>query len=240
MARAARLFVRRAVYSICTTAPCDSSGGCADFFSRTYAARLGLRSPQEKRRPRNIGSVCLHAKSTLPWQLHNGSGIHHRFGQMVARNPFCRAISWHLFAGYARRIRDAGTTVWRKFSRIREGGAGFFASHNSLSNRTGEHKVRSKFVLKISRVSSSAGSNGRVGISGIQDLLSEMKLRKQNYFDGNAARIIAIVFAALVFWQPALLSAQSTKKPAASVAGRGWANKINSAAQKKPSGTRQR
>jgi hypothetical protein len=56
-----------------------------------------------------------------------------------------------------------------------------------------------------------------VGISGIQGLLSEMKLRKQNYFDGDATRIIAIVFAALLFWQPALVSAQSTKKPAVTV-----------------------
>ena len=134
---------------------------------------------------------------------------------MVARSSFCRAVSWHLFAGYARRIRDAGTTVWRKFSRICGGGAGFFASRNTLSNRAGKDKVRSKFVSEVSRVSSSSGPNARVGIPGVQDLLSDMKLQTQNHLDGNPTRIIALVFAALLFWQPALLSAQSAKKPAA-------------------------
>src|SRR5258705_13321928 len=134
---------------------------------------------------------------------------------MVARSSFCRAVSWHLFAGYARRIRDAGTTVWRKFSRICGGGAGFFASRNTLSNRAGKDKVRSKFVSEVSRVSSSSGPNARVGIPAVQDLLSEMKLRTQNHLDGNPTRIIALVFAALLFWQPTLLSAQSAKKPAA-------------------------
>ena len=42
-----------------------------------------------------------------------------------------------------------------------------------------------------------------------------MKLRNQNHLDGNPTRIIALVFAALLFCQPALLSAQSAKKPAA-------------------------
>ena len=42
-----------------------------------------------------------------------------------------------------------------------------------------------------------------------------MKLRNQNHLDGNPTRIIALVFAALLFLQPALLSAQSAKKPAA-------------------------
>ena len=134
---------------------------------------------------------------------------------MVARSSFCCAVSWHLFAGYARRIRDAGTTVWRKFSRIRRGGAGLFASHYALSNRADEDKVRSKFVSEVSRVSSSSGPDARVGIPGVQDLLSEMKLRTQNHLDGNPTRIIALVFAALLFWQPALLRAQSAKKPAA-------------------------
>lgn len=40
-----------------------------------------------------------------------------------------------------------------------------------------------------------------------------MKLRNQNYLAGNLTRIVAIVFATLLFWQPALLSAQSAKKP---------------------------
>jgi hypothetical protein len=42
-----------------------------------------------------------------------------------------------------------------------------------------------------------------------------MKLRNQNHLDGNPTRIIALVFATLLFCQPALLSAQSAKKPAA-------------------------
>jgi hypothetical protein len=54
-----------------------------------------------------------------------------------------------------------------------------------------------------------------MGLPGVQDLLSEMKLRNQNHLDGNPTRIIALVFAGLLFWQPALLSAQSAKKPAA-------------------------
>src|SRR4030095_15390130 len=134
---------------------------------------------------------------------------------MVARGSFCRAVSWHLFAGYARRIRDAGTTVWRKFSGICERGAGLFASHNALSSRTGENKVRSKFVSEVSRVSSSPGLGDRVGIPGVQGLLSEMKLRNQNHLDGNPPRILALIFATLLFWQPTLLNAQSAKKPAA-------------------------
>ena len=40
-----------------------------------------------------------------------------------------------------------------------------------------------------------------------------MKLRNQNYLAGNLTRMIAIVFATLLFWQPALLNAQSAKKP---------------------------
>ncbi|HKB65777.1 MAG TPA: DUF3108 domain-containing protein [Pyrinomonadaceae bacterium] len=42
-----------------------------------------------------------------------------------------------------------------------------------------------------------------------------MKLRNQDYFAGNTTRIIVLVFASLLFWQPALLSAQTAKKPAA-------------------------
>ena len=41
-----------------------------------------------------------------------------------------------------------------------------------------------------------------------------MKLRNQNYLDGNPTRIIALVFATLLFLQPALLNAQSAKSPA--------------------------
>ena len=44
-----------------------------------------------------------------------------------------------------------------------------------------------------------------------------MKLRNQNHLDGNLNRIIALVFATLLFWQPALVSAQGAKKPAATV-----------------------
>ena len=170
MARAARLSVRRAVYFVCPTAPCDSRGGCADFPGGPSAPCLGFWSPQKKRRAGNLGSLCAHAKSTLPGQLYNGSGIHHRFRQMVARSSFCRAIPWHLFTGYARRIRDTGTTVWRKFSRILGSSAGLFASHNTISNRAGEDKVRSTFVPAVSGVSSSAGLHDRVGISGVEGL----------------------------------------------------------------------
>ena len=42
-----------------------------------------------------------------------------------------------------------------------------------------------------------------------------MKLRNQNHLDGNPTRIIAFVFATLLFLQPALLNAQSAKKTAA-------------------------
>jgi hypothetical protein len=42
-----------------------------------------------------------------------------------------------------------------------------------------------------------------------------MKLRNQNHLDGNPPRILALIFATLLFWQPTLLNAQSAKKPAA-------------------------
>ncbi|MGH9875336.1 MAG: DUF3108 domain-containing protein [Pyrinomonadaceae bacterium] len=40
-----------------------------------------------------------------------------------------------------------------------------------------------------------------------------MILRDQNPFAGTRARIFALLFAALLFWQPAPLTAQNTKKP---------------------------
>ena len=72
-----------------------------------------------------------------------GLGFTIGFGQMVARNSLCRAVSWHLFAGNARRIRDAGTTIWRKFSRVRRSGAAFFAALDALSQRRrrGQHSI---------------------------------------------------------------------------------------------------
>jgi hypothetical protein len=42
-----------------------------------------------------------------------------------------------------------------------------------------------------------------------------MKLRNQNHLDGNQTRIIALAFSTLLFWQPALLNAQSAKRTAA-------------------------
>lgn len=45
-----------------------------------------------------------------------------------------------------------------------------------------------------------------------------MKLKNQYYLAGNPTRIIGLVFVALLFCQPASLSAQSAKKPAATPA----------------------
>jgi hypothetical protein len=42
-----------------------------------------------------------------------------------------------------------------------------------------------------------------------------MKLRNQDYLAANLTKIVALVFATLLFWQPALLSAQTAKKPTA-------------------------
>jgi hypothetical protein len=56
-----------------------------------------------------------------------------------------------------------------------------------------------------------------MGIPGVQGLLSDMKLRNQDYLAANLNRIVSLAFATLLFWQPALLSAQSAKKPAATV-----------------------
>jgi hypothetical protein len=43
-----------------------------------------------------------------------------------------------------------------------------------------------------------------------------MKLRKQYGWAGKRTRLIVLVFAGLLFWQPAILSAQNAKKPAPS------------------------
>lgn len=130
----------------------------------------------------------------------------------MARSSFYRAVSWHLFAGYARRIGDPRANIRSGFSRIRWSGASVFAAADAVSQWQDEYKIRSKFVFEVSRVSGGFGLSDRVGIPDIQGLLFEMKTRSTSFSASMPAQISALVIVALLLCQPTLLRAQNAKK----------------------------
>jgi len=65
----------------------------------------------------------------------------------------------------------------------------FLAAHNAISKWPDEGRIRPKLVSEVSRVSSRFGFGHRMGVVGIQGLLSEMKQRSLRPFTTAAVAI---------------------------------------------------
>lgn len=91
-------------------------------FNRSYrfcpgvdSARVGFRSYQKKLGTRYVGTLRVYSQSSLSWQLSPGARIYLSLRFLAAGNPVRVVVSWHLFPGNARRIRDVGRAVWTEF-----------------------------------------------------------------------------------------------------------------------------
>src|ERR1044071_7577276 len=104
LASAARVSLRRSLYSTGATATVDSRHRRRGFDYRFDVAGLGIRSYTKEFCPRRLGTLRVHTQSALPWQLHFRAGFHDWRWTLAIGRAVRRPVFGHLFPGHARRI----------------------------------------------------------------------------------------------------------------------------------------
>ena len=142
IASATEFCMRGTVSLVFPAASLDATGGSYHLCFWSTPPCLGSRTHPKKFGARDFRPLRVYPKSSLSRQLSPGPRIHNRVWLVAARNPFRGALSWHLFAGDARRIRDARSTVWRELSKVFPGSADFFTPRHALSEWREQNGIR--------------------------------------------------------------------------------------------------
>src|SRR6185369_8124446 len=103
LAGAARIFVRRGLHLLRPPDTTRLTYRRVRFVVRSRVTRVGRGSYPKKRTTRDLWPVRLHTQSALSRQLFTRPWLHDRVGPARPRATLRGPVSWHLFAGDARR-----------------------------------------------------------------------------------------------------------------------------------------
>src|SRR2546423_11231052 len=159
MASAARLRLRGRVYPAREAYRAVARGWRRGRPPRSRPARVGFGAHTKELAARGLRPLRAHAKPTLPWELRPRPRLHNRrvvepLAVASARRSVRGAVSWHLYARDARRIRDARRSVRRRIPSLRERRPALLPASDAVpfGRGRGGDEVRHRTLSTLSRV----------------------------------------------------------------------------------------